>query len=342
MGKAKKWLNEERAALARAWVEASEDTGEKMVKGTGQTADAFEKKIIKNLEALAPDFNEDDTVAGRYHNRAQSALMGQLKDGVHRECKKFNKCLLKIEASRPSGVGDQEKINCAVAMMQGKCDGWAYRHKDYQPHRWEFYLSWLVLKNHPAFLPPKPPAGGPEELSSDSSDEDEDEEDEPVTVPVQVSGTTTEAPDDSSVSSTSATANATATGTAQPPKKKKAKKGSGVTASTARPSRGPGGGRNSTKAKTADEEAKAARKETMKEMLKLQQEKSEQFQAYVDNQAHLGAFQMAAMGYNAFKNDPSEAEEAQRYKRIMQDIMAEQNNVPASASAMPGLPGTGV
>ena len=111
MGKAKTWTPEEHAALAQAWINASEDKDRSDVKGTNQDGVEFFAKVVENLKVLAPS----DVCSGSYHNRGAPALMNHWRDKISREVKKFNKAILKVVASKPTGCGEQEKINMACA-----------------------------------------------------------------------------------------------------------------------------------------------------------------------------------------------------------------------------------
>ena len=91
-----------------------------------------------------------------------------------RECKKFNKALLKVISSKPTGVNESDMVNMAAAVHLGKTDVAAYRHKDFPAATWKFYRAWLVLKDHPMFAPPKPKK--PIVLEDFSDDDDDDEE----------------------------------------------------------------------------------------------------------------------------------------------------------------------
>ena len=51
MGKGKSWSAEESKHLVEAWVSASEDEGEKEVKGMNQDSDSFWNKVLGNFKA---------------------------------------------------------------------------------------------------------------------------------------------------------------------------------------------------------------------------------------------------------------------------------------------------
>ena len=90
--------------------------------------------------------------------------------------KKFNRVLLKVLSSKPTGVDENQKINMAAAIHLGKTDAMSYRHKDYSVREWKYHKSWKVLKHHKAFHPPRPQV--PIDLESDDDDEEQEEEGE--------------------------------------------------------------------------------------------------------------------------------------------------------------------
>ena len=127
--------------------------------------------MIEKLETIALESGED--VKERYHNRKHTALFNHWSENVARECKKFNKALLKVISSKPTGVNESDMVNMAAAVHLGKTDVAAYRHKDFPAATWKFYRAWLVLKDHPMFAPPKPKKPI---VLEDFSDDDDDEE----------------------------------------------------------------------------------------------------------------------------------------------------------------------
>jgi hypothetical protein len=138
------------------------------VKGTDQTGDAFWKRVVVALKAIAPKDPKD--CVGKFHNREGNALKTKWNDNISRDVKKFNKALIKVLSSNLTGVNEQNKINIAVSIMMGKCDGAHYRHKDFDPYEWMYYKAWVVLKDHPTFKPPN--------LKEDSIDIDDETEPE--------------------------------------------------------------------------------------------------------------------------------------------------------------------
>jgi hypothetical protein len=151
MPSGKRWCAEECEALARCWINVSEDVGSADLKGTDQSGEVFWRRVIESLGRVAPP----DSV-GRYHNRGKTALMTQWTDKIGREVRKFNKSLLKVYSAQMTGVTEEQKVNVAVSITMGKTDAPAYRFKDYDANQWIYYRAWLVLRDHVMFRPPTP------------------------------------------------------------------------------------------------------------------------------------------------------------------------------------------
>ena len=103
-------------------------------------------------------------------------------------------------------------------------------------------------------------------------------------------------------------------------------------------SRGPGPGRNKSKAKNIDLEHKAKKAKTMDDMIAVQQLHQRDFAKFMSNDARAKAFQMAALGFSTFKDDPVESK---RYKEIMTNIIME-NTANDGTDDVPPLPGASV
>lgn len=287
MGKAKTWTVDEHAALAQAWVNASEDAGGAKVHGTNQDSDQFYAKVIANFKDLAP---KDQDIRGLYHNREASAIVNHWKNNIAREVKKFNKALLRVLASNPTGVGNIEKINMATAIHLGKVDAVSHRHIEFPASEWKFYRAWMVLKDHKMFAPPKPKE--PVAIEDNSEAEDASEE---------TSTDDTEA----------------ATGCKTPV----------ALFASANKSRGPGPGRAKTKAQALDNDYKAKKAKAMTDLVQLQKDRASNFAMFVSNDGRAKAFQMAALGFSTFKD--SDPELAEQYKTHMSNILAFDKNEEA-------------
>lgn len=109
MPAAKMWLKLESSALARSWMEISEETEDTKLKGTGQDSDRFWDKVVAKFETLAP--TEPKALAGRYHTRGRTAIKNQWKDKIARDVRKFNKSYLLVLQSNPTGCTEQNIIH---------------------------------------------------------------------------------------------------------------------------------------------------------------------------------------------------------------------------------------
>jgi len=174
----------------------------------------------------------------------------------------------------------------AVAVHLGKVDCMSYRHKNFNVMDWKYYLSWQTLKDHPSFLPPKPQT--PIEL----------EEEEVV---IEANGSNNDAS-----TTVSGLDNDDSVQVTQP------------TPSMAK-SRGPGSGNKKTKLKAVEDEYRKKKCKIQEGLLEVQQKRTQEFAAYVSNQARAQAFKMAKDGYITFKDD--DPEEAAKYKAMMENIL---------------------
>ena len=303
MGRAKTWSSEEHAALAHAWINVSEDKNSLEVKGTNQDSDTFWRAVLVHFGTLSP---EDATEhEGRWHYRGKKSVERHWKDNVARECKKFNKALLKVQSSNPTGVGEDEKINMAAAIHLGKTDVMSYRFKDFEVGDWKFHAAWKTLKNHPMFAPPRPKVAV-------EIDDDADADDSSVTC---------------STGSGSTTQPAVATTTA-------------TIATSASKKRGPGPGRAKSKDIAAIIDYKAKKQKSLSDMVAIQKQRHAEFALYVSNTARAEAFKCAALGYSTFKDSDPEA--AQKYKDTMAKIMSRETDADKELEArMPPLAGVG-
>ena len=166
MGKGKKWIKAESIALAEAFVASSEDGS--VVGGTNQTAERFWlQKVIPEFRHRAPGVCDPE----HFHNRPMNAIKAHWRDCMSKDVQKFNRALLVIYNSNPTGTTEQEKINMAVAYHLEKADEMDYHFKNFDASQWYFYECWLVLHTHPKFLPPSP-------SGIDAAEEEEEEEDD--------------------------------------------------------------------------------------------------------------------------------------------------------------------
>jgi hypothetical protein len=169
MGRSLAWNQEETLLLAQAYIAASEDGSVK--EGSGQKSHVIWGKVMEEFEKRAP--SEASKVIGRYHNRGMKAVRSRFLDTVQPDVLHFNRALLVVLRSKPTGCTDQQKVNMAVAIHLGKVERREYAYKDLDPYDWQNYGAWCVLKRHPKFLPPTPAPSG-----DDADDEEEAEANE--------------------------------------------------------------------------------------------------------------------------------------------------------------------
>jgi hypothetical protein len=218
-----------------------------------------------------------------------SAVKNFWSDSIARDCKKFNKSLMKVYASKPTGTTLDEKINIAVALHLKKADTASSRHRSYPAGDWKFYQAWLVLKEHRAFIPPSP-----EQLEEAVELEEDDTE-------LEESGDSTT---DSETRRLFTTPGATAVVS--------------VSAKT-KSDRGPGPGAKKTKKVAKQEEYQKKKTKLQESMVELATKRAADFSQYVNNTARSQAWNMAMSGYNTFKDtDPDRAEQ---YKAALDKIM---------------------
>ena len=288
MGKGKKWSTEELKHLAEAWISISEDSGEAMVKGTNQESDEFWRRIYNVFISKLPNAPEG------YANRALSAVRSQWKDKLSKYIRSFNKQLQKVQCSNPTGCSEQNIVNMAVAIQMGKTSVRSYLFKDYQAMDWPYYLAWLVLKDHRAFIPPPPPPA--DALIKEIEDEDDNVVNDDI----------------------SAITNVTASGAANTPSVAGVL-GASATKPKGSNSRGPGYGVKKTKQLAAQDEYRRKKAKCQEDMIEIQRQKQASFDTYVSNQAKAQAFKMAVMAYKVFKDH--DIEEADKYKQKMEEII---------------------
>ena len=299
MGRGRSWTPAECLHLAEAWLDVSQDVGEREVKGTWQDSSQFWSKVMAVFSSKCPVDNPD----GVYGDRALSAVKGQWKEKIARGCRNFNKALLVVLNSRPTGCNEQNKINMAVAIQLGKTSRMDYIFKDFQANDWPYYSCWMHLKGNRAFLPPSPPT------AENMVHLDEEEEDE---VPVDAVDDPSEITNATDIDNT---AEATPARTAVAP---------AILSPSGSRSRGPGPGSKKTKKQAEENDYRKKKAKIQEGMLEVQRQRQADFASYVNNQARASAFKMALTAYRVFiDTDPAAAEQ---YKAKMEDIMSLNTN----------------
>ena len=141
MGRAKNWTKEEIALACKAYAVATENS----VSGCDIRGEDFNQNLVDIFKTFAPVPTPEDT----YHFRKHVYVY--LRDNVFGALQKFQKSIRKVEASSPSGVTEQQKINMAVAIHVGKTKKMDYDFKDFDASSWRLYLAWINVKFFPKF-----------------------------------------------------------------------------------------------------------------------------------------------------------------------------------------------
>ena len=278
MGKAKSWNVAEITATAQSWIEASEDGTEVSggLSGSEQTQDQFWAKVMENIEKRAP---ADAMREARFHHRGVKTIKNYWRDNIAKECNAFNRSLLIVYNSNPTGCNENDKVNMAAAIHQGKVERMEYRFKDYDARNWKFFGAWKVLRGHRKFLPPQQPV------------QQEPEETE-VAAAAEGATCTDDSGEDSPADSPEARALFnTPTANIAP-------------VDVAKRSRGNGPGRNATKQLAALEEHRSKKLKAIEDLTAALKEKNQTNKILVDNQATYQAFMMAKAGLQASRDDP--------------------------------------
>ena len=87
MGRGKGWSTEESLHLAEAWIEASEEVGERVLKGADQDAEDFWKKVYNVFAPKTPS----NYLVGTYKDRSTGGMQSQWSEKIARQVKSFNK-----------------------------------------------------------------------------------------------------------------------------------------------------------------------------------------------------------------------------------------------------------
>jgi hypothetical protein len=149
MPRGKQWAPVEVAALARAFVQATNNP----IKGADQRTEVFIADIMSNFKRLAPAglLPTSFTYHYRQDNPKENAYF-YLRDTVFKDIMKFNSCLRIVYSSQPTGTNEQNKINMAVAIHMKRTNRMNYKYKDFDAvNEWRFYLAWCELKELPKF-----------------------------------------------------------------------------------------------------------------------------------------------------------------------------------------------
>jgi len=106
----------------------------------------FQCAILEKVEQLIPPNCKE----GRYHLCGAESAHVYFCDTISKDIQKFNECLRKVYLSKPTGAGDEEKVNMAVAMHLGNINRMDYHFKIFDSSRWRFIGAWKVLRDIPS------------------------------------------------------------------------------------------------------------------------------------------------------------------------------------------------
>ena len=155
MPSSKRWTADECHILAIAAVSnASQNKSEMKKVGANQKLGQLQAKIFDNVHPPPPP--PPGALAPYYHHRGTDALWIYWRDKIQPELNKFNIALRMVNASNPTGMDQQQKVNMAITIHLGKTECMNYKYKDFNCHEWLYYLAWDIIKNTAKFSPPKP------------------------------------------------------------------------------------------------------------------------------------------------------------------------------------------
>jgi hypothetical protein len=232
---------------------------------------------------------------GSYAERGMSAVRNFWAANIARDCKKFNKSLMKVYASKPTGTTIEEKINIAVALHLKKAETASSRHRDFAANDWKFFQAWLVLREHRAFIPPSPESL--DETVDLEEDGDDTEQEEAITSTEAATRRLFTTPGATAVVSVSA---------------------------KSKNDRGPGPGAKKTRKVAKEDEYRKKKTKLQETMVELAAKRANDFSQYVSNTGRSQAWNMAMSGFKAFEH--SDPERAQTYKEAMDRIMFGKEN----------------
>ena len=133
MGHGDKWIPADDQALARAWLFVSVDS----IDGTNQTAEAFWEKVRAEYRRIG---------GVRAVTRGASSVKSRWNKTLRKEVMKFVGILNDIEALKPTGATDQDRLAMAIRRYSGLDPMDRNVSGDFP-----YLLAWQVLKDSPKF-----------------------------------------------------------------------------------------------------------------------------------------------------------------------------------------------
>jgi hypothetical protein len=83
---------------------------------------------------------------------------------------KFNEALCLIQASRPTGVNEDNILSMAIALHLGETKRMDYNFKSFDHSKWPNYTAWKILRTAPKFRPPTSTAAASLSMNNDLAD----------------------------------------------------------------------------------------------------------------------------------------------------------------------------
>ena len=144
MPQGKKWLLDEKTALAKAFVAASQNP----FQGADQTLASFTADLVAKFKLFSPASVDVDD--GRFFKRSDSAILDESRS-MKKDVQSFNKALAVIWASQPTGTTEDEKLAMAVAIHMKATKRMDYHMKNFDVAKWRNFGAWKILKVLPKF-----------------------------------------------------------------------------------------------------------------------------------------------------------------------------------------------
>lgn len=129
------FTSDEDAAIARAWISASENP----VVGSEQTGEVFYRKITTL-------YNESFKPANR-EMRSLESIRARTK-AIHKQCARFSGCYTRVLRSKPTGVSPDDLLRLATAIFN---DISVKNANDDCGKAFKFLSAWNILKEHDKF-----------------------------------------------------------------------------------------------------------------------------------------------------------------------------------------------
>jgi hypothetical protein len=162
MGKAPTWPVKERELVALAWLRATNDG----IQCCDQKGEDYRNKIHGLFKALSPK----DAQQGRFGDRPPKAVYVFLRDNIFPDVNKFNEALRLIQASRPTGVNEDNILSMAIALHLGETKRMDCNFNSFDHSKWPNYTAWKILRTAPKFRPPTSTAAASLSMNNDLAD----------------------------------------------------------------------------------------------------------------------------------------------------------------------------